>query len=91
MATLSLASARADLSRLVDSAVETHERFEVTRNGNRVAVLLSAADFDSLTETLEILADKETMDDLRGPRQPWEDLTTQSEMADILAARLAAQ
>ena len=57
MTVLSLAEARANLSRLIESAVTTHERFEVTRNGDRVAVLLSADDYDSLLETLEILSD----------------------------------
>lgn len=56
MATLPLADARAHLSRLIDSAVTTHERFDVTRNGDRVAVLMSARDYDSLLETLEILS-----------------------------------
>lgn len=50
MTTLSLAEARANLSKLVESAVSTHERFEVTRNGDRVAVLLGADDYDSLLE-----------------------------------------
>jgi antitoxin YefM len=56
MTTLSLADARANLSKLVESAVTTHERFDVTRNGDRVAVLLSADDYDSLLETLDILS-----------------------------------
>lgn len=57
MTTLPLAEARANLSRLVESAVATHERFEITRNGTRVAVLASAEDFDALLETLDILSD----------------------------------
>ncbi len=56
MTTLSLADARANLSKLVESAVTTHERFEVTRNGDRVAVLLSADDYDALVETVDILS-----------------------------------
>ena len=56
MTTLSLADARANFSKLVDSAVSTHERFEVTRNGDRVAVLMSADDYDSLLETVDILS-----------------------------------
>jgi antitoxin YefM len=48
---------RARLSELVDEAVRTHERVEITRNGRRAAVLLSADDFDSLMETLDILSD----------------------------------
>ncbi|MFT4187864.1 MAG: type II toxin-antitoxin system Phd/YefM family antitoxin [Aeromicrobium sp.] len=56
MTTLPLAEARAKFSALVDSAVTTHERFDVTRNGDRVAVLLSADDFDALLETLDVLS-----------------------------------
>lgn len=61
MTTLSLADARANLSKLVESAVTTHERFEVTRNGDRAAVLLSAEDYDSLLETIEILGNADEM------------------------------
>lgn len=61
MTTLSVADARANFSKLVESASATHERFEVTRNGARVAVLLGADDYDSLIETLEILGDAELM------------------------------
>ena len=57
MSTVPLAEARHKLSRLIDDVVRTHERVEVTRKGRRAAVLLSAADYDSLIETLDILAD----------------------------------
>lgn len=56
MTTLSLADARANLSKLVESAVTTHERFEVTRNGARAAVLISADDYDALLETVDVLS-----------------------------------
>jgi len=65
MTTLSLAEARANLSKLVESAVTTHERFEVTRNGDRVAVLMSADDYDSLLETLDILSNPEEVENIR--------------------------
>ena len=61
MTTLPLAEVRAQLSKLVDEAVRTHERIEVTRQGRRAAVLLSAEDFDSIMETLAILSDQELM------------------------------
>jgi antitoxin YefM len=71
MTTLSLAEARANLSKLVESAVTTHERFEVTRNGDRAVVVLSAEDYDALLETVDVLsraeevqALKEGLDDL---------------------------
>jgi antitoxin YefM len=61
MTTLSVADARANFSKLVESAATTHERFEVTRNGTRVAVLLGADDYDSLLETVAILSDAQAV------------------------------
>lgn len=61
MTTISLADARAAFSRIVDSAASTHERFEVTRNGSRAAVVLGADDFDSLIETIATLGDSELL------------------------------
>lgn len=65
METLPLAEVRANLSKLVDQAVRTHQRVEVTRQGRRVAVLLSVDDYDSLMETLDILGDAAAMAALR--------------------------
>lgn len=59
MTTLPVADARAKLSRLVDEAETTHERFEITRNGRRAAVLLGAGDYDALRETIAVLSDPE--------------------------------
>jgi antitoxin YefM len=69
MTTIPLSDARARLSELVDEAVRTHERVEITRNGRRAAVLMSADDFDSLQETLDILADPEAMRDIEEGRR----------------------
>ena len=57
MSTLPVADARAQLSRLIDEAATTHERFEITRNGRRVAVLLSVDDYDTLQDTIAVLSD----------------------------------
>lgn len=65
MTTVPLAQARANLSKLVDDAVRTHERVEVTKNGRRAAVILSADDYDSMVETLDILSDRELVAQLR--------------------------
>jgi len=59
MMTLSVADARAAFSKIVEAAATTHERYEVTRNGRRAAVLLGADDFDALMETVAILGDSE--------------------------------
>ena len=63
MATLPVAEARAQLSRLVEEASSTHERFEITRNGQREAVLLGADDYDALRETIAVLADHDLLRD----------------------------
>ena len=65
MTTVPLAVARAQLSKLVDDAVRTHQRVEVTKNGRRAAVIMSADDYDSLMETLDILSDAEAMAEIR--------------------------
>lgn len=58
MATLPVADARSRLSKLIDEATSTHERFEITRNGRRAAVLLSADDYDMLQDTIAVLSDQ---------------------------------
>ena len=65
MTTLPLAEVRANLSKLVDEAVRTHERIEVTRQGRRAVVILSADDYDSIMETLAILGDQGLMRELQ--------------------------
>ncbi|MGI8524227.1 MAG: type II toxin-antitoxin system Phd/YefM family antitoxin [Nocardioides sp.] len=57
MTTVPVAEARANLSRMIDEAVSTHQRVEITRNGVRAAVLLGSDDYDGLMETLDVLAD----------------------------------
>ncbi|MEV7967866.1 type II toxin-antitoxin system Phd/YefM family antitoxin [Sphaerisporangium sp. NPDC088356] len=65
MTVLSLADARNRLSGIVESAVSTHERFEITRNGVPAAVLLAADDYDTMREMIEILASAETVAAIR--------------------------
>jgi prevent-host-death family protein len=89
MTTLSLADARANLSKLVESALTTHERFEVTRNGDRVAVLLSADDYDALLETVDILSRPTEVDSIRRGLADVEagDLVSVDELRAAMAAR----
>jgi len=65
MTTLSVADARANFSRIVESASSTHERFDVTRNGDRVAVLLGADDYDALLETVDVLSRPDEVEAIR--------------------------
>jgi prevent-host-death family protein len=68
--------ARAELSELLDEVERSHEHVEITRNGRPAAVLMSPEEYEVIQETLEILGDSETLEDLR-----------QSE-ADVQAGRL---
>lgn len=90
MATIPLADARANLSRLIDEAVRTHERIEITRNGKRSAVLMSTDDYDSLMETLDILADADLVGELRvalDELAAGDVLTTEEVLADLSERR----
>lgn len=65
MTTLPVADVRANFSKIVEAAAVTHERFDVTRNGSRVAVLLGADDYDGLVETIAVLSDGPLLGDIR--------------------------
>ncbi|GGL35401.1 hypothetical protein GCM10014719_40720 [Planomonospora parontospora subsp. antibiotica] len=56
-----MADARARLSGIVESAVSTHERFEITRNGVPAAVLMAADDYETMREMIEILSSSEAV------------------------------
>lgn len=65
MTTQSLAAVKAHFSKVIDEVSGTHERVTITKNGSPVAVLLAVEDFESLMETLEILADPEARSAIR--------------------------
>jgi antitoxin YefM len=57
--------ARANLTEILDALEKKHEHVLITRNGRPAAVMLSADEYESLEETLEILQDQELMEALR--------------------------
>lgn len=57
--------ARANLTELLDDVEDRQEHVLITRNGRPSAVLLSADEYGSLEETLEILQDKDLLEALR--------------------------
>ncbi|OBI20593.1 type II toxin-antitoxin system Phd/YefM family antitoxin [Mycobacterium sp. E2497] len=85
MTTLPLAEVRANLSKLVDEAVRTHQRIEVTRQGRRAAVILSAEDYDSIMETLAILSDSNLMREVRAAEQD-DEIFTLDEVTEEMRA-----
>jgi antitoxin YefM len=84
-----LASVKAHLSALLDEVARTHEQYTVTRNGQPVAVILAADDYESLMETIALLSDQPAMERLAEAERAVSegDLTTGEEMAATLAAR----
>jgi antitoxin YefM len=89
MTTLSVAAARASFSKIVEAAETNHERFEVTRNGSRVAVLLGADDYDGLLETLAVVSDSEAVEAIRAGLADLESGETFS-AAEVRAAMVEA-
>ncbi len=57
--------ARANLTELLDALEQKQEHVLITRNGRPSAVMLSADEYESLEETLDILQDKDLMEALR--------------------------
>lgn len=57
--------ARANLTELLDAVEDKHEHVLITRNGRPSAVMLSAHEYESLEETLDILQDKDLLESLR--------------------------
>ncbi|MBB4914268.1 type II toxin-antitoxin system Phd/YefM family antitoxin [Streptosporangium saharense] len=84
METIPISEARDRLPELADRAAREHDHFTLTRNGRPHAVIVSVAEWESLQETLELLADlvEATSAEARG------DVTTEEEMAAIMANRL---
>ena len=54
--TISLKEARSKLSVLIDKADQMSQRFVVTKNGTPKAVIISAGEFESWVETLELMS-----------------------------------
>lgn len=57
--------ARARLTEIMDEVERIHEHVVISRSGRPAVVLMAQDEYESLMETLEILADDEAMDDLR--------------------------
>ena len=80
MRALPITEAREALTSLPDKLNATHETITVTRRGKPVLAILPWEEYEALTETLDIMADKSLMAELRqslkeakqGKLIPWE-------------------
>jgi prevent-host-death family protein len=80
----SLANVKARFSEMVDRVEHTHDRIIVTRNGRPAAVLISPDELASLEDTLELLSDRTTMEELAASRRAYEagDVVTGEDLRD---------
>jgi len=80
--TLPITEARKNLTNLVNAAKNKLDEYVITVNGSPAAVLISAAEYDSWKETMEIIADptlmaavREGEEDIKAGRYyDWEDV-----------------
>ena len=61
MNTAPVTELRDNIRQIVDDVVTTGDEYVITRHGRRVAVIISYEDFESLTESLNLLSDDEAM------------------------------
>ena len=89
MTTVPLAEARQNFSALVDEATSTHQRVLVTRNGVPAIWMIADEDFESIMETLDVLAAAAAMRDVAMSQADAQEgrYVTAAEMEKILAAR----
>jgi len=78
MSTLLVSEVGPQLARALAAAQTTRDVVEVAQDGQRVAVVLNAQQYDSLVETLEVLADAETV------------TAIQQGLADLTAGRVCS-
>lgn len=80
--TISLKELRPELPKVIDSIDGKLDRYVITRHGKPVVVMLSIEDYESLMETLDILADPKAVagirkgeeDILKGRTRSWREI-----------------
>lgn len=61
---LPVSTVKTHLSKLIKRIKDHHESFAITQRGKIVGVLIGYEEFESLSETLEILSDRDLMDSI---------------------------
>ena len=62
---ISIRELRKNLANVVNDVKAHYERYVVSKHGEPEAVLMSMDDYEGWLETLEIMSDKEAMEDIR--------------------------
>ena len=69
MKSITATDAKKRLLELIRDSDESFERYLITRNGEPRAVLMSVDDYEGWIETMEIMSDKEAMEEIRKARK----------------------
>lgn len=69
METIPITEAKTRIAELADRVAREHDHFTITRNGRADVMLISVAEYESMQETLDILGDREAVEDLRQSRE----------------------
>ncbi|HEX6498994.1 MAG TPA: type II toxin-antitoxin system Phd/YefM family antitoxin [Micromonosporaceae bacterium] len=90
--TLNVTDAKARLSELVAAVAETQDHVEITRNGERAALIVSPDEWDALHETIAILADQQMVADIQEAERDIEAgrVTAAEDLREALLARRRA-
>lgn len=91
----SMAEARANFAKLIDSAEQTHERVVITRNGEPAAIILGIHDYEGMEDLIEIYSNPELQKSIQealdyNDAHPKESVTAE-EMRRILDERWARE
>lgn len=71
--TLPVTEAREKLTEIVEEVNNKFEQIEITKNGKPRAVIMSADEFDSWKETLDIISDVQLMKDIKEAEKDFEE------------------
>ncbi len=89
METMPIPAVRARLAELVAQVETQRDRVTITRDGKPAAILISADEWESVHETLDVLADREALPDLKESADAYArgEIYSSADIAVILHAR----
>ena len=90
METLPITDVKTRLAELVVQVETQRDRITITRNGRPAAILVSVGEWESINETLDVLADPEALRDIRESAQAYTrgEVYSSADIAALLRARM---
>jgi antitoxin YefM len=89
MDTMPITEVKTRLAELVVQVETQRDRITITRNGKPAAILVSVGEWESINETLDVLADPQALRDIQEAADAYTrgDVYDNTEIAAILRAR----